>query len=111
MTILADASQIEQVLINLLKNSIEALTKKRERDIWIKSFLDERGRKVIEIIDNGSGIAPEAREHLFVPFYSTKKDGSGIGLSLCRQIMRQHLGSIHVFSEPKEKTTFRLIFP
>ena len=111
LNIFADPEQIEQVLINLIKNSIDALMKKKEKHIWIKTILDEQGRKVIEIKDNGSGIAPEAREHIFVPFYTTKKTGSGIGLSLCRQIMRQHLGSITAFSEPKESTTFRLLFP
>ena len=111
LTIFADPEQIEQVLINLIKNSIDALAKKKEKRIRIKTVLDEQGRKVIEITDNGSGIAAEAREHIFVPFYTTKKTGSGIGLSLCRQIMRQHLGSISAYSEPKKNTTFKLLFP
>jgi len=111
LTIFADPEQIEQVLINLIKNSIDALAKKKEKRIRIKTVLDEQGRKVIEITDNGSGIAAEAREHIFVPFYTTKKTGSGIGLSLCRQIMRQHLGSISAYSEPMKNTTFKLLFP
>jgi signal transduction histidine kinase len=111
LNIFADPEQIEQVLLNLLKNSSDAMSKKRKKNIWLRTKLDEQGRKIVEISDNGSGIAPEARDQIFIPFFTTKKTGSGIGLSLCRQIMRQHLGSITVFSKPKSKTTFRLIFP
>lgn len=111
LTILADPEQIEHVLINLLNNAIDALGKVKHKEIHIRSMLDEQGRKVIEIIDNGSGITPEARDQIFIPFFTTKPSGSGIGLSLCRQIMRQHSGSISVSSIPKKMTSFKLTFP
>jgi signal transduction histidine kinase len=70
----------------------------------------DKGRPVISIRDNGSGIDPEALEKIFIPFFSTKKTGSGIGLSLSKQIMRQHEGRITVHSMPKEGTEFALRF-
>lgn len=69
-----------------------------------------RGRTVLEVIDNGPGIVEEALDKIFIPFFTTKQDGSGIGLSLCRQIMRLHGGSIAVASEPDEQTVFTLRF-
>jgi len=99
------------VLINLFKNAIEALSKKKEGQIILSGKQDQRGRVIISVSDNGPGIIPEAREKLFIRFFTTKKSGSGIGLSLSRQIMRQHLGAITVTSDPTNETTFKLIFP
>jgi len=110
LTVMADAELIEQVLINLFKNAIDALNKKKKGEISLTGEKDQRGRVVIKVCDNGSGIVPEARERIFVPFFTTKKTGSGIGLSLSRQIMRQHLGGITVSSVPNKETTFKLIF-
>ena len=110
LTVMADAELIEQVLINLFKNAIDALNKKKKGEISLTGEKDQRGRVVIKVCDNGPGIVPEAREKIFVPFFTTKKTGSGIGLSLSRQIMRQHLGGITVSSVPNKETTFKLIF-
>jgi len=109
LTIQADVEMIEQVVINLLKNAIEALgeTPNPRLDL-IGSHADNAVK--IEIIDNGSGIIKEALDHIFVPFYTTKKKGSGIGLSLSRQIMQMHNGSISVESEPDVQTVFTLRF-
>ncbi len=109
LTIQADIELIEQVLINLLKNAIEALAETAEPRLELKGSFDENSIK-IEVIDNGSGIIKEALEHIFVPFYTTKKRGSGIGLSLSRQIIQMHNGSITVESEPDVKTVFTLRF-
>ena len=100
---------IEQVLINLLKNAIEALSETENPKLELIGSYDEMAVK-IEIIDNGPGIIKEALEHIFVPFYTTKRTGSGIGLSLSRQIMQMHNGSITVESEPDVRTVFTLRF-
>ncbi|MFN3841271.1 MAG: sensor histidine kinase [Cyclobacteriaceae bacterium] len=109
LTIQADEEMIEQVLINLLKNAIEAVTVTPSPRIQLIGRYDENSVKV-EVIDNGSGIIKEAIEKIFVPFFTTKKTGSGIGLSLSRQIMQLHHGSISVESEPDIRTVFTLRF-
>lgn len=109
LTIQADVEMIEQVLINLLKNAIEALADTAKPELQLSGGYEESGVK-IEVIDNGPGIIKEALEHIFVPFYTTKRTGSGIGLSLSRQIMQMHNGSITVESEPEVKTVFTLKF-
>lgn len=109
ITINADVEMIEQVLINLLKNAIEALTETHEPKLQLIGRYDESAVK-IEVIDNGPGIIKEALEHIFVPFYTTKRTGSGIGLSLSRQIMQMHNGSITAESEPDVRTVFTLRF-
>jgi two-component system, NtrC family, nitrogen regulation sensor histidine kinase NtrY len=109
LTIQADFDMIEQVLINLLKNAKEALSETDEPVLKLIGRYDENVVKV-EVIDNGPGIIKEAIDHIFVPFYTTKRSGSGIGLSLSRQIMQMHNGSINVESEPEVKTTFTLRF-
>ncbi len=109
LTIQADAEMIEQVLINLLKNAVEALSETEKPILRLIGRYDENVVK-IEVIDNGSGIIKEAIDQIFVPFYTTKRTGSGIGLSLSRQIMQMHNGSINVESEPDVKTIFTLRF-
>jgi two-component system nitrogen regulation sensor histidine kinase NtrY len=109
LTIQADVEMIEQVLINLLKNAIEALAETSDPQLELIGRYDESAVK-IEVIDNGPGIIKEALEHIFVPFYTTKRTGSGIGLSLSRQIMQMHNGSITVESEPEVRTVFTLKF-
>jgi nitrogen fixation/metabolism regulation signal transduction histidine kinase len=109
LTIQADEEMIEQVLINLLKNAIEALHETPDPTLRLIGRYDENAIK-IEVIDNGSGIIKEALEHIFVPFYTTKRTGSGIGLSLSRQIMQMHNGSITVESDPEVRTIFTLKF-
>lgn len=106
----ADPELIEQVLINLLLNAMQAVHEQRNARIDLNAQLDERGRVVIQVKDNGPGIIAEAREKIFIPFFTTKKGGSGIGLSLSRQIMRLHRGTIGVSSEPNVATVFTLRF-
>ncbi|MBN2345979.1 MAG: GHKL domain-containing protein [Candidatus Aminicenantes bacterium] len=106
----ADPDLTEQVLINLLLNAIEALGASREPRIRLHSHMNERGRVVIQVEDNGPGISPEAREKIFIPFFTTKEEGSGIGLSFSRQVMRLHRGVITVHSQPEAGTVFSLRF-
>lgn len=110
LTIAADKNMIEQVLINLVKNAIQSFEEQEHREIALKAFLTEKSRPVISIRDNGSGIDPEALEKIFIPFFTTKKTGSGIGLSLSRQIMRQHQGTLTVKSTVGKGTEFFIRF-
>ncbi len=116
LTVLADKNMIEQVLINLIKNAIQAFDdsdssrEKAGRKIELAAYTSEKGRPIISVSDNGAGIDPEALEKIFIPFFSTKKTGSGIGLSLSRQIMRVHEGRITVKSTVGEGTEFLLRF-
>lgn len=106
-SVLADPSLIEQVLINLLKNASEARSKEKTTVKLLSYAMNERC--VIEISDNGMGIEPEALGKIFIPFFTTKKSGSGIGLSLSRQIIQMHSGEITVQSEVNKGTTFRIV--
>ena len=106
----ADPELIEQVLINLLLNALQAVEGRPGAAVALKAFLDERGRILLQVADNGPGIPPENLEKVFVPFFSTKPGGSGIGLSLSRQIMRLHGGTLHVHTEPGVQTVFTLGF-
>lgn len=108
--ITADEQLIEQVLINLLKNSIYALQKKPDAVIQLIGFLNKRGRVTIQVIDNGPGILKDVIDKIFIPFFTTKPSGSGIGLSLSKQILRLHNGTITAYSEPDKETVFTLIF-
>ncbi len=106
-----DVKLIEQLLINIIKNSMEALEKIKEGKINISlSSANNKNKIALAITDNGPGIDPDEMENIFVPFYTTKKEGSGIGLSLSRQIMRLHGGSIQISSEVEKGTQVKLIF-
>jgi two-component system nitrogen regulation sensor histidine kinase NtrY len=106
----ADPDLIEQVLINLVLNSIQALGDQRDGKITIRASVGRGGKSLIEVIDNGPGIAESSIEKVFVPFFTTKKGGTGIGLALARQVMRLHRGNIAVRSVPGEHTCFTLSF-
>lgn len=105
----ADKTMIEQVLINLIKNAIQAFDSQLEKKILLSAHTNE-GHVIISVKDNGNGIDADALEKIFIPFFTTKKTGSGIGLSLSRQIMRQHGGQISVKSKLGEGTEFVLRF-
>lgn len=109
LTIQADAEMIEQVLINLVKNAMESLSQNGSGKIELNGrYVDQA--IIIEVIDNGPGIIPEAINRIFIPFFTTKKTGSGIGLALSRQIMQMHNGSLTVESNPEVATVFTLRF-
>ncbi len=96
----ADEAQLSQVLINLIKNAMYAVKDITEPRISVRAHYTQNGRCEIQVIDNGSGIPPEIMEQIFIPFFTTKENGSGIGLSLSRQIMKNHGGSIEAVSLP-----------
>lgn len=110
LTLSADKNMIEQVMINLIRNAIQSFEDQHEKRIEIKAYVNEKSRPVIAIKDNGTGIDPEAMEKIFIPFFTTKKTGSGIGLSLSRQIMRQHQGTLTVKSTVGKGTEFFMRF-
>lgn len=110
LEVIGDMDLIQMILINLVKNGKEAMEKASDRRIILKAGLDVHSHPFIQVIDHGEGIVPEALERIFVPFYTTKKSGSGIGLAISRQIMNLHKGSLEVHSEPGKKTVFTLLF-
>ena len=106
LMIYADEGQISQILINLIKNALQAGAK----HIDISARMGKEDDVIIQVANDGAPIPVSAQEQIFVPFYTTKKDGSGIGLSLARQIMRQHNGTIDLLRSDVNQTVFQLIF-
>jgi len=105
-----DEQMIEQVLINLIKNSVQALEGSKKGLIQVRGFYNKRGRPTIQVTDNGQGILGDVIDKIFIPFFTTKRSGSGIGLSLSRQILRLHGGTITAQSIPNEETIFTMTF-
>ncbi|HRG38852.1 MAG TPA: HAMP domain-containing sensor histidine kinase, partial [Bacteroidia bacterium] len=105
-----DSNLVEQVLINLVLNSIEAVKEKQAPKIMLSAYVLDDEKPIIEITDNGIGIPEENMENIFIPFFSTRKNGNGIGLTLCKQIMILHQGSIQVRSKVDMGTSFALHF-
>ena len=106
LVIYADEGQISQIFINLIKNALQAGAK--QIDISARTGPDDE--VIIQVANDGEPIPASAREQIFVPFYTTKKEGSGIGLSLARQIMRRHDGSIDLLGSDEHRTIFQLTF-
>jgi nitrogen fixation/metabolism regulation signal transduction histidine kinase len=109
LTVEVDEEMISQVLINLLKNAFEALYQTENPRVELIGLYTGNSI-IVQVTDNGPGIIPEAIQRIFVPFFTTKKTGSGIGLALSRQIMQMHNGSLSVESELDVKTVFTLRF-
>ncbi|HNM27951.1 MAG TPA: ATP-binding protein, partial [Saprospiraceae bacterium] len=112
LVIEADAGQIEMVLLNLVKNAREALqsTEQPDKRITLRAGNDDKGKAFIEVDDNGPGIAPDLLDEIFIPFFTTKTSGTGVGLSISRQIMQLHGGNIRVSSTLGSGTRFVLAF-
>ena len=106
----ADPKMIEQILINLLQNAGHALEKTKKPSVWLHARLNNRGRTIIEIEDNGCGIDSETVEKIFVPFFTTKREGSGVGLALTRQVMIAHGGAVTYKRRDHDGSIFTLIF-
>ena len=106
----ADTNLLEQVLINLVVNAIEAVKEKTEPRIILSAYVANNKKTIVKVTDNGNGMTEEVIDKIFIPFFSTKKHGSGIGLSLCKQIMMLHKGTIQVQSTEGEGTSFLLQF-
>ena len=106
LMIYADEGQISQILINLVKNAVQA----GARNIEITGEMGIEDEVIIRVINDGEPIPPSSQEQIFIPFYTTKKEGSGIGLSISRQIMRNHNGTIELIRSDETSTVFELIF-
>ena len=111
LTLHADGHLLEQVLINLVFNAVQALAQTPTPRLGLQAWLDEQERVIIEVKDNGSGIAADVLDSIFIPFFTTHPNGSGIGLSLAKQIMQLHQGSIQVHSVEGAGSAFQLWFP
>lgn len=105
-----DTDLLEQVMINLMLNAIEAVKDKPDPRIILSAYTSTNHKTIIKVADNGNGMPDELLDKIFIPFFSTRKNGSGIGLSLCKQIMMLHKGNIHVQSVEGEGTAFLLQF-
>ena len=106
LMIYADEGQISQILINLIKNALQAGAKR----IDITGRMDRDDEMVVRVANDGAPIPVSAQEQIFIPFYTTKKEGSGIGLSISRQIMRNHNGTIELVRSDDSQTVFELRF-
>jgi nitrogen fixation/metabolism regulation signal transduction histidine kinase len=108
---LADISLLEQVFINLIVNALEAVKEKEHPKIVFSADQTLDKKIILKVADNGQGMAEEVMDKIFIPFFSTKKNGSGIGLSLCKQIIMLHKGTIQVQSAEGHGTVFLMQFP
>jgi signal transduction histidine kinase len=111
LEIQADKNMLEQAFINLVKNSVEALKDRKDGLIKVKGSLPERTQVLLEISDNGPGMSPEIQSQIFIPFFTTKQKGTGIGLSIVRKIINMHGGNIHVSSLEGKGSTFVIRLP
>ena len=109
LMVFADESMLAQVMTNLLKNAIHAIGASEDGEIRLRAFVDDQDMIHIEVSNNGSEITPEMAEQIFIPFFTTKEDGSGIGLSLSKQMMRLQGGSISLLPYRDEWTTFSIM--
>ncbi len=105
-----DVDMVEQLLINLLKNAEQALENTSKPSVSMTAYLNRRGHVVIDVSDNGCGIPEDIAKKIFVPFFTTKKEGSGVGLALTRQVMIVHGGTVKLTQKPQGGSLFRLTF-
>lgn len=110
LQVIADKGLIEQVLINLVKNALDATRHCLRPQIELSAGINEEGKTFIRVSDNGTGIPVEVQERIFIPFFTTKPSGSGIGLSISRQIMHMHKGDLSVLSENGQGSRFFVTF-
>ena len=111
LEVFADEEQLVQVLINLVKNAMQSLHQQSDGIIKLRARRDTFEKVILSVSDNGPGISDQLITQIFIPFFTTKKNGTGIGLSLSKHIMRLHDGNLQVKSIPNQKTTFTLTFP
>jgi nitrogen fixation/metabolism regulation signal transduction histidine kinase len=110
LSLVADEALLDQAMINLLRNAADAAAINPGPQVWLSARLSDRGRPVIEIGDNGPGLDPSLGDKIFLPFFTTKPQGSGIGLALARQVMLVHQGAITTAERPGGGALFRLTF-
>jgi two-component system sensor kinase FixL len=109
--VLADKVQVQQVLINLMRNAIEAMEVSQRRDLVVSTSMAEPGLIAISVADTGAGISPEVMSQLFQPFFTTKRHGMGVGLSISRTIVEAHGGKVDISANPGGGTVFRFTLP
>jgi len=105
--VLVDKIQIQQVVLNLIRNAVEAMVASDVRELTISTAAEDDDMVVVSVADTGSGIAPEFMSQLFQPFVTEKPHGMGVGLSICRTIVEAHGGRITVEQNPGGGTVFR----
>ena len=110
LTLLADDTLLDQALINLLRNAADAASSSTEPQVWLDARLSDRGNPIIEVADNGPGVAEDLGDKIYLPFFTTKADGSGVGLAVARQVMLVHNGAISASTRPGGGALFRLTF-
>jgi two-component system nitrogen regulation sensor histidine kinase NtrY len=110
VSLLADKDMLDQIVINLIRNASDALAETPAANIMVSAHIDNKQRTVLEVNDNGPGIPDDLAEQIFMPFFTTKKQGSGIGLALVRYIMLSHGGTAIYAPNPERGSSFRLIF-
>ncbi len=110
LELVVDSAMFEQVLLNLLSNAEHALGGQPDATVWLRAYRDKRGRVIVEVADNGVGIAPGISDKIFVPFFTTRQHGSGVGLALVRQIMMVHGGSVSQSEREGGGALFALVF-
>lgn len=108
LSLMADQEQLTQVMINLAKNALDAVKEKKKGQITLKAIQEDK-QVVVSVIDNGTGINEETMEQVFIPFFTTKEQGNGIGLSLSHHIIRMHGGKLLAESDGKTGTTFKIV--
>jgi len=106
-----DKLQIQQVVVNLVRNAIEAMEGSKRRELTISVARTEDGAVGISVIDTGPGIAPDIADRLFQPFVTTKAQGMGVGLSICRSIVEAHGGRLWAEANPEGGSIFRFTLP
>ncbi len=109
--VLIDKVQVQQVIVNLVRNAIEALTEVPERVLTIATKRGESNMVEVIVSDTGPGLADEIRDRLFTPFVTSKPDGMGVGLSICKAIIDEHSGELWVTSDPDGRTSFHFTLP
>ncbi len=110
LDVTADRDMLEQVLINMLQNAGQALLGREDAQVWLVARLNRRGRVTLEVADNGPGIPAEIAKRIFVPFFTTKREGSGVGLALTRQVMIAHGGAVSIANREGGGAQFSLTF-
>ena len=110
LSLMADKDMLDQALINLIRNSSEALSGADSAEIKVNAYLDDKQRTVIEVSDNGPGVAEEIVEKIFVPYFTARTKGSGVGLALVRYILLSHGGAVNYIPAEGGGSTFRLVF-
>jgi len=110
LVLYADPIQLEQTLINLIKNALEAIELAQGGEVLVQAYIGGGGNIFIDVIDNGCGIASDKLEQIFVPFFTSKREGTGVGLFLVKQIMQAHAGSVYAAQTEQGGTLVRLIF-